>query len=439
MGDVMSRSFRTSQTSNSSTDFSKTLGIIQNGLNSSSSKSSLVDTKKADSQDSEKIASQVNGGEATKTEYGNSKTVQASTDKQDLAKDDVKMQEDVKEIEAKIKKALSELLGISEEEISAIMATMNITFTDLFQTENLMMFLNEVVGIEEISVLTDANMYVTFKDVRKALDNILEEAAKTLNMDAETLVKQFNSEKTVVAVEPQTDEALDTEEAVPLNKDEQKIVTTDLRTKQTDESSMDKDFSSNKQPKQGSKEGISEQSQTGFVHLSSQQINEDFDFSIQANSELRTVEVPATEIIDQIVDQMRFVLDDEGQTIMMKLNPEHLGKISLSLVTDKGSMTGQIVAENQTVKEAIEMNLSLLKANLNEQGIKVNEIKVVIGNAGEFYNQSDAKQQSQQFAKSKRKKVSMEVVEAIEQRIQTLENTLNDMGLTEPHSVDFSA
>ena len=63
----------------------------------------------------------------------------------------------------------------------------------------------------------------------------------------------------------------------------------------------------------------------------------------------------------------------------MQLNPEHLGKLYLSVSERDGVIRAQITTQNENVKQALEAQLVELRQNLGQQGVKVDAIEVTVG------------------------------------------------------------
>jgi flagellar hook-length control protein FliK len=153
-----------------------------------------------------------------------------------------------------------------------------------------------------------------------------------------------------------------------------------------------------------------------------------------------TTQVSAKNIFDQIVTQMKVISVGDSNTLSFQLQPENLGKIAFSLTNDNGIITGSFMAESTSVKEAIEMNMINLKASLIEQGIKLDEIKIVVGDTKQFFDQQE-RQHFDQNRQNRKNKRLMRLEEA--NSTQTPENLeVNDAqtGLSMmEHSVEYSA
>lgn len=82
------------------------------------------------------------------------------------------------------------------------------------------------------------------------------------------------------------------------------------------------------------------------------------------------------EFLSQIVERAT-VIHNRGQSEMrMVLKPEFLGQVRMQIITENQHLTVRIVAESHGVREAIENNLGQLKADLADQGLKVDAFDV---------------------------------------------------------------
>jgi len=91
------------------------------------------------------------------------------------------------------------------------------------------------------------------------------------------------------------------------------------------------------------------------------------------------VAVSKKEIISQIVEKAKVILTDEKSEMVIDLKPDHLGKLSLKVVTERGSVIAKFIAENEQVKAAIESNMDNLKESLTKQGFSVQGFSVSVG------------------------------------------------------------
>ena len=93
----------------------------------------------------------------------------------------------------------------------------------------------------------------------------------------------------------------------------------------------------------------------------------------------QTTRVDVSTMIDKIVQNARVTLTDSTNTMEMILNPEELGKIFMSVTEKDGSIKARILAENETVKTALETQLVLLQDKFKAQGMKVDSVEISVG------------------------------------------------------------
>nr|MCR5452600.1 flagellar hook-length control protein FliK [Lachnospiraceae bacterium] len=102
-------------------------------------------------------------------------------------------------------------------------------------------------------------------------------------------------------------------------------------------------------------------------------------FETEAATPVRSyTSVDTRNVIEQIVTAARTNITDSVRSVEMELNPHNLGKMLMQVTEREGEVSARLVAENQTVKEALETQLANLRDRLNEQGIKVTSVEVTV-------------------------------------------------------------
>ena len=85
-------------------------------------------------------------------------------------------------------------------------------------------------------------------------------------------------------------------------------------------------------------------------------------------------------VSQQIVDQAKLLQRGTDTEMIIKLNPEHLGQLSLKVsVNGNGGVTATFHTDNAQVRAILENTMVQLKQQLNEQGIKVDNVDVQTG------------------------------------------------------------
>ena len=82
----------------------------------------------------------------------------------------------------------------------------------------------------------------------------------------------------------------------------------------------------------------------------------------------------------QIVEQARLLRRGEDTQMVIKLHPEHLGELTLKVsVSANGAVNASFHSDNAQVRAIIENTLVQLKQELNNQGLKVDNVDVYAG------------------------------------------------------------
>ena len=99
----------------------------------------------------------------------------------------------------------------------------------------------------------------------------------------------------------------------------------------------------------------------------------------------------------QIVEQARLLRRGEDTQMVIKLHPDHLGELTLKVsVSANGAVNASFHSDNAQVRAIIENTLVQLKQELNNQGLKVDNVDVYAGLTDGQLPQGDGQQAWQQ-------------------------------------------
>ncbi|MFC1538585.1 flagellar hook-length control protein FliK [Candidatus Latescibacterota bacterium] len=118
--------------------------------------------------------------------------------------------------------------------------------------------------------------------------------------------------------------------------------------------------------------GLTTESQKGDITPQVNTVNN----TVQANV---SGDVDEKKILESIVRQAQFMNQKEKSSADIKLDPPHLGKLRIELVTENSKITGRITVESHEVREIIQHSISELRDNLAQNGLKVDSFDVNIG------------------------------------------------------------
>ena len=414
-------------------------------------------------------AAKTSGNEYSQYKYTD-KNIQAS----DKTPDQMKM-DDVSKSTGDMKDEListvAEDLNVSEEDLITAMENLGMVWTDLLNQQNL-----ADVAIE-LNVSADSTELLLNSDFQNALmdvNQILTDAAVKLGMD----VNEFTD---IVAqmtlVEPDEAAALNEVAGEALNSTVQTpeeaetadngTVKADVVTKadagQTKDNAYavnenaiksvddDMDAAGSSQDFTGSSDRDGEQTDTesnnGILFA------QDTDANVMAelnaddvNADYRPyMSTDTTELINQIVDNIRLNVSQDTTSIEMQLNPENLGRVYVHLSAKEGTVNAQFTATNEVVKEALEAQIVTLKENLNQAGVKVDAVEITVSSHGFERNlEQDQSREEQEgeyqeaAAKQRRRNINMSSMDELAGVMTEEESLVAQMMRDNGNSVDMT-
>lgn len=157
------------------------------------------------------------------------------------------------------------------------------------------------------------------------------------------------------------------------NKEDSKAVITQLEVK-SDSSKMDMGSQNNQQEL---KSDISQtQNLTSENNIQKMDLQKTAQFDKILNSkQSQSIE---NSILNQIKDKISSETTENKSQINIILKPENLGKVNINIISQNGTLTAQITAENSQTKDILNKNLETLRQTLTEQGVQVGKMVVQV-------------------------------------------------------------
>ena len=414
-------------------------------------------------------AAKTSGNEYSQYKYTD-KNIQAS----DKTPDQMKM-DDVSKSTGDMKDEListvAEDLNVSEDDLITAMENLGMVWTDLLNQQNL-----ADVAIE-LNVSADSTELLLNSDFQNALmdvNQILTDAAVKLGMD----VNEFTD---IVAqmtlVEPDEAAALNELAGEALNSTVQTAeeaetadngtVKADVVTKadagQTKDNTYvvnenavksvddDMDAAGSSQDFTGNSDSDGKQADTegnnGILFAQDTAANVMAELNADdVNADYRPyMSTDTTELINQIVDNIRLNVSQDTTSIEMQLNPENLGRVYVHLSAKEGTVNAQFTATNEVVKEALEAQIITLKENLNQAGVKVDAVEITVSSHGFERNlEQDQSREEQEgeyqeaAAKQRRRNINMSSLDELTGVMTEEESLVAQMMRDNGNSVDMT-
>jgi flagellar hook-length control protein FliK len=98
-------------------------------------------------------------------------------------------------------------------------------------------------------------------------------------------------------------------------------------------------------------------------------------------------------MLQQFVQTMRVQFRDGIGDAVLRLRPEHLGEVSISLRVENGTVAATVHAEAAAVRQWLENNQASLRQSLSEQGLHLDRF-VVQRDAEERPREEPSRQQT---------------------------------------------
>lgn len=341
------------------------------------------------------------------------------------------VQERLEELQNKVKKALAEKLGMTEEEVQEAMEVMGITFQNLLTGNGLAELVQQLSGAEDVTALLFQS---DFQELMRQVDALVTEflgdtGVTPEELDGMLMKLQSQAEQNVQAGEdvqfevPREMVQQQEEENVAKTKTEimyQEIPeeTTVLRenVESTETAAIPQVDNQQEAEKEGQFSPENKQSQ-GFSRTPEKtEIRND---SPQNQIAYQTVEttvdtvgeqivqtleqtyVNAEDIVKQITEFTKISMQQAQTSLEMQLNPANLGKIYLHVMSKEGVITAQLAAQNEAVKQALESQTAVLRENMSQQGLKVEAVEVTIASHEFEQNLENDRQQAGQEQEGK--------------------------------------
>lgn len=335
-------------------DYLSSNGVVPSSEEADSAKTDMKNTAKSDAKldSSEK--------EIKSTDDVSKKKINS----EDVSADEEQL---VADIESAIKEIVAQQLGITIEEVDSILSELDMNAIDLLQGNNLLEFVMQVNGIDDMSaVLTDETLMNQLKELADEIDFAVSDVLAEQGISKEILPQIVETVKSSDETEVANTTSVKNEETV--------IVTEDTQETQVVIESNKADTTQNNE--YASKDNGNESMPMESHGLQQNQATQIVD----ALSEVQTsyTSVDMEEIVNQIVEQIKVQITEESTSMEMQLNPESYGKMQLQVVVKDGIVTAQMAVENEAVRNALEAQVVQLREEMNNQGVKVEAIEVTI-------------------------------------------------------------
>ena len=387
VSNVSAKSVSGNSCSGSGSDFKKVMAasLAQNtagaSKNPADNKLSVPIAEKSDAQTAKSSSQDVNAADAGSNNKAQSVN---GADKNEL-------NDKVNEAVQDVKDTIKDELDVSDEDIARAMEVLGMTATDLLSVVKVTELVGELTGTDAITLITDDDMLSRLTSV----------------LDVVNAAQQDIADMSGVNVEDVSDVIATANTEADVNKDVTDNVVSNSQPAAMEESLSD--MLANKITTDGS---AKQQNKAGEQNHNTETYGSVADNMIQSMSDSfadiiteDTAYVSEADIVNQVIDQIKLTSGKELTSIEVMLNPERLGSVHVTVSAKNGILTAQIAAQNEQVKTALENQMTTLRENFENQGIKVDAVEITVMThqfeAGQNFgqNESERKQSERKLNK----------------------------------------
>lgn len=362
--------------------------------------------------------------------------------------DDTDIEKAVAEVYSQIINVIADALNANPDEIKGIINELDINLNVLSDNQNVIKIVSKYLGINNpVNVLTNDEAINAVKEINQSISEIINELKDEFAITDDGLKDLLSKIDTVRDTENIEDIINDETGNVDASDDIIKV--SDENNNKINIDSENDNIVPEKttvKNEENANAGNNKEFNTDRESKSELYLNENGMESIVSNlkntitDNILTEDGIADKIIKQITDDIRLYAKADTTSLEIQLEPETLGKVGVTVTSKAGTITAQLVVQNEVAKEAIESQMATLKESFASQDIKVDAVEVTIASK-EFEQNLDkgAGNSSEQNENKRRKHISTEELAEINgtatDKETSIDNVLKEMGTTVNYSV----
>ncbi len=319
---------------------------------------------------------------------------------------------DIEKVNEEVMAILQDILGLLPQDLQDIFDNLGMQpgeiFTGLatgeiesFSITTVQTFVMEVHGIEDPSAfLTNDLLNTEMNDIFDRLKTLLAEMMRvgvqdlekldpeTWNTFAGNLLQAVSQEQAPIVNEAPTDNAVVTEEVD--TEGAQTEGTPDIAVMIENQTSDQAGSGTGQNTGQGTGlgaddvrdaaadlEAMSRHTQTTNTQAFAESLTQALDPEV---NQVQDVQRQMTEMVEQVVRQVRVRMMPESTNMEIQLHPASLGRVNVQINATGQDTTARLIVENQAAKEALESGMIRLQEAFEERGLKVQAVEVTVGN-----------------------------------------------------------
>lgn len=442
------------------------------GVSGSSNKAELESNG---TQSAQKSAQSDDAADSTAKEDSDKTVADKTTSDKEVSDKEVSAQEKdaVKDAGEKLVEEVADEMGVDIDEVIKAMEILGLSAIQLFDPENMKQLLITLSGNEDnLSILTDGELYGHLQNMFDMIEAGLADLQAELGLTEEELNKLI-ADMVIVEKAPEEENVINElpelsddepevnlegmkDYSVTVHKDgetiEVKVKVDDVSGEQTSKEQVQATPETQTKPENKSQdrnlfgEGKEDNKENAHTagHFVTQNPIEHPNFIEIPQQPVAERYISTEDIMNQIMESLKINLKGDVQELEMHLHPASLGNVHVQIAAKEGMLTAQFVAQNETVKAAIESQLIQLKEQFEEQGIKVDKVEVSVGDYRfdhSFAGDEEGKQENTESGKKSRRNINLDELDLDElpEDMDDSEKLTAEMMALHGNTVDYTA
>ena len=292
---------------------------------------------------------------------------------------------------------IADAFGIDIPELENAMQELGMERMDVLDRGKLGELLLTLGGAQDAcELVTDGELYDSYRELMADLDTLLQEAGQQTGLDPEQLqtLMQNRAEMSPAETAPFGDVAVEDPEQLQTTRPQEDGE--DVREPQEEQETGKPDRLFGEEISQ-KRQTDADEAQTGpetdkrgeepdrggqrpvFAHSFREQFQPQTGLQTEApEAASQTWRADTQDIMRQIMDYMRVQVKPDTSSLEMQLHPESLGSLHVQVASRGGVVTASFIAQNETVKAALESQIVQLRENFEQQGVRVEAIEVTV-------------------------------------------------------------
>lgn len=290
----------------------------------------------------------------------------------------------------RLRSVISDILNVSDEDIEDVLEQNGMSMLDMLVTQNLQQLFMQLQGMEEFSdILTDAAANNLWTQLSGAVNDLNTMICRDIQINPEQLAGLIESvmkqsdepdsgsqadmpagSKADVADGISEDGTVTDEPVVVVNNEPASVNEGDS----ADGDSRGTDYESIREERMVddvSKGGAGESLFSQFMDRIESAADADVSRTISDVHNMR-------EIAGQVIEGVRINVKPDTTGFEIQLNPEHLGKVNVSIQMKDGVAVADFVVKDEMTRAALESQIQTLKDTFEDQGLKVESVEVTV-------------------------------------------------------------